>query len=90
MLKDVNGELRTQIVATNICCFGLQKHLKSQTVSITTKVQVFKILIGPILMYGAEYRTLCQSDEQNLDVVERKVLQRINDPIQDVGIRRSR
>jgi len=27
-------------------------------------------------MYGAEYRTLSESDEQNVDVVERKVLQK--------------
>jgi len=86
MLKDVNGEIRTQILVKNRCYFGLHKHLKSQTLSIKTKVQLFKILIIPIIMYGAECRTLSQSDEQNLDVVERKALQRINGPIQDGGI----
>jgi len=90
VLKDVNREVRAQIVAPNRCYFGLQKHLESQTVSITTKVQLFKILIRPIIMYGAECRTLSKSDEQNLDVVERKVLQRIYGPIQDGGIWRSR
>jgi hypothetical protein len=28
-------------------------------------------------MYGAECRTICQSDDQNLGMAERKVLQRI-------------
>jgi hypothetical protein len=90
MLKDVNGELRTQIVAPYRCYFDLQKHMNSQTVSIKTKFQLFKILIRPIIMYGAECRTLSQSDEQNLDVVERKVLQRVYGQILDCGLWRSR
>jgi hypothetical protein len=67
MLKDVSGEVRAPILTANRCYFGLYKHLKSHIVSITTKVQLFKILIRPIIMYGAECRTLCQSDEQNLE-----------------------
>jgi hypothetical protein len=90
MRIDESGEVRTQIVAANRCYFGLQKRLKSQTISITTKVQLLKTLIRPIVMYAADYRTVSQSDEQNMDVVERKLLQRIYGPIQDGGLWRSR
>jgi hypothetical protein len=69
VLKDVNEELITEILATNRCYFGL--HLKSHTFSITTKVQIFKILIRTIIMYGADCLTVSQLDEQNLDVVKR-------------------
>jgi hypothetical protein len=53
------------------------------------KVQLYKTLIRPVIMYGQSVGH-SQSDEQNVDLFERKVLRRIYDPIQDGDIWRSR
>jgi hypothetical protein len=67
-------------MAANISCFGLQKHLKSWILSRPTKIQLHKILIKPIVIYGSECWTISQSDEQKLDVFEVKILRRIYGP----------
>ena len=46
-------------------------------ISRTTKVKLYKTLIVPVLIYGAEYWTLTDSDERMLDMFERKVLRPI-------------
>jgi hypothetical protein len=85
--NDISEEVKTRIMAANRSCFGLQNHLKSWILSRTTKIQLHKTLI---VMYGSECWTLSQSDEQKLDVFERKVLQKIYGPIQYSDIWRSR
>jgi hypothetical protein len=77
-------------MAANKSCFGLQKHLKSRILSRTTKIQLYKNLIQQIILYRSECWTLFQSDEQNLDVFERKVLRRIYGPVQEGDIWRNR
>jgi hypothetical protein len=89
-LNDISEGIRTEIMVVNRSCFGLKKHLKSGMLSRTTEIQLYKTLNKPIIMYGLECWTLCQSDEQKLDVFERKVLRRICGLIQESDTWRSR
>jgi len=45
------------------------------------KVIIYKTLIKPVLMYGAETCVLSKADELRLGVFERKILRRIYGPI---------
>jgi hypothetical protein len=71
--NDISEEIKTRIMAADRSWFGLQKHLKFRILSRTTKIQLYKGLIKPTVMYGSECWTLSQSDEQVLDVFETKV-----------------
>jgi hypothetical protein len=88
--NDVSEEIKTRIMAANRSCFGLQKHLKFQILSRTTKIQLYKTIIKPSIMCGSECWTNSQPHEQKLDVFERKVLRRIYGPIPDSDTWRSR
>jgi hypothetical protein len=81
----IREEIQTRIMAANRSYFGLQKHLKSQLSSRTTKIQLYKTLIRPVIMYGSECWTLSQLDQQMVDGFERKVLRKIYGPVQDKG-----
>jgi hypothetical protein len=50
----VREEIKTRIMAANRSYFGLQKHLKYQLLSRTTKIQLYKTLITPVIIYGSE------------------------------------
>jgi hypothetical protein len=43
-------------------------------------MQIYKMLIRPVVMYGSETRTLTKSNE-NLRIFERKILLKIYGPI---------
>ena len=64
--------------------------MSKRALSRTTKVRLYKTLIIPVLLYGAEAWTLSSTDERALGVFERKVLRRIYGPICDTGVWRIR
>jgi hypothetical protein len=78
-----NRKFQNRIAVANRCYFGLQKHLKSDFISRTTKILLHKTLVRPILLYGAECWTLSRTNEKMVDVFERKILRRIYGPIKD-------
>jgi len=54
------------------------------------KVTMYKTLINPVLMYGAETWVLSNVDELRLVVFERKILRRIYGPVCEEAVWRSR
>jgi len=64
--------------------------LKSKIIKRSVKMQVYKMLIRPVVMYGSETWTLTKSDENLLRIFERKILQRIYGPVQEGDIWRIR
>jgi hypothetical protein len=55
--------------------------LKSKIIWRVVKMQIYKALIGPVVMYGSETWTLTKSDENLLRIFKRKILQKIYGPI---------
>jgi hypothetical protein len=55
--------------------------LKDKNIIRKYKVIIYKTLIKPILMYGAETWVLSEADELRLETFERKLLRRIHGPI---------
>jgi hypothetical protein len=54
--------------------------LKSRSVSRMHKMKIYKTVIKPCVIYGAELWTLTKKDEDALAIWERKVLRRIYGP----------
>jgi len=55
--------------------------LKAKNINRKHNVTMYKTLIKPVLMYGAETWVLSKVDELHLGVFERKILRRIYGPI---------
>jgi hypothetical protein len=52
--------------------YGLMKHLNSKTLPSNTKVTIYKTLIGPVLVYGAEVWVITKQNEMQLGCFEKK------------------
>ena len=61
---------------------SLNGQLSNRDLSRTTKLILYKTLILPVLLYGAEAWTLLSTDAAALRVFERKVLRKIFAPVQ--------
>jgi hypothetical protein len=64
--------------------------LKSEIIKTYVKMQVYKMLIRPVVTYGSKTWTLTKSDENLLRIFERKILRRIYRPVREGGIWRTR
>jgi len=78
---EVNARL---IMDTRAYC-GLQNRLKARNISRNIIALLYKILISPVLTYGAETWVLSEQDEHFLSIFERKILRRIYGPVIDGG-----
>jgi hypothetical protein len=81
--NDITKEVQNRIAVANRCYFSLQKHFKSNFISRTTKILLYKMFVYPIILYGVECWTLSRTNEKMVDVFERKILRRIYGRIKD-------
>ena len=79
--NNVSLEIQRRITLANKCYFGLSRQLRSKVLSRRTKITLYKSLIMPVLVYGAEAWTMKASDEAALGVFERKILRKIYGPL---------
>jgi hypothetical protein len=84
------AEINNRITLANRSYFGLVNILKAKSINRTYKVIIYKTLIKPVLIYGAETWVLSKADELRLGVFERKILRRIYGPICEGATWRSR
>jgi hypothetical protein len=73
--KNTMVEMKTRLTMVNTSYYGLMKHLNSKTLPRNMKVTIYKTLIRPVLVYGAE-----AWDEMQLGCFERKILSKIYGP----------
>ena len=80
---DINtsAEINNRITVDNRSYFGLVNIIKVKNINRKYKVIIYKTIIKPILMYGAETWVLSKADVLRLGVFERKILRRIYGPI---------
>jgi hypothetical protein len=52
--NDVSLEIQRRIQTSNMCFFGLRKHLQSSHFSRQTKFTIHETFIRPVLLYGSE------------------------------------
>jgi hypothetical protein len=56
---------------------------KSKIIKRSVKMQIYKIVIRPVTMYGLETWTLTKSDKNSLRIFERKILRKIYELVQE-------
>ena len=87
---NTSAEINNRITLANRCYFGLVHILKAKNINRKYKVIIYKTLIKPVLLYGAETWVLSKADVLRLGVFERKILRRIYGPICEGATWRSR
>lgn len=70
-------EIQKRIMAGNRCVYALNKILKSKSVSRGAKIRIYKSVIRPVVLYASETWTMNKSEQEMLQVWERKVLRKI-------------
>lgn len=90
--EDTDGteEINCRIQAGNKCLYATHKLLKSKQTSRRTKINIYKTIIRPVVMYGCETWTLTVANEERLRVFERRVLRKIYGPTVDATTGRYR
>jgi hypothetical protein len=84
--KNRNGKyIKERIQAGNKAYYANLQMLKSKRTCRRSKLQIYKMLIRPIVTYGAETWTLTDIEENAVRRFERKVLRKIYGPVMDNG-----
>ena len=78
---DRRTEIKEKIVAANRAFHANKKLLKSKVLRKETKMKVYRTMIRPILLYAAETMTMTKRDEEDMRVMERKIMRAILGPI---------
>ncbi|XP_062134127.1 uncharacterized protein LOC133850333 [Drosophila sulfurigaster albostrigata] len=79
--NDVSLEIKRRITLANRCYFGLSRQMCNRDLSRRTKLALYKTLILPVLLYGAEAWVVSMTDAAALGVFERKILRKIFGPV---------
>jgi hypothetical protein len=88
--NNISAEINNRITLASKSYFGLVNILRAKDTNRKYKVIIYKTLIKPVLMYGAEAWVLSKVDEARLGVFERKILRRIYGPLCEGATWRSR
>ena len=75
--NDIRKETKRRINMENACYYSLEKILSSQLLSMKLKVDTYKTIILPIVLYGCETWSLTLREEHRLRVFENRVLSKI-------------
>ena len=76
-------QYKEKILATNRAYYANKILLKSKILTKKSKMNIYKTIIRPVMMYAAETMTMTKKDEEDLRIVERKILRTILGPIKD-------
>ena len=75
--NDISEEIKRRISMENASYFSLEKILSSRLLSMKLKVNRYKTIILPVVLYGCETWSLTLRQEHRLMVFENKVLRNI-------------
>jgi hypothetical protein len=56
--NEISEEIKARIASANRCCFAFQNLMRSSNASRKLKVVIYKTIIRPVVLYGAETWTL--------------------------------
>jgi hypothetical protein len=85
-----SDEIKRRIAIANRTVHGLQRHLKNKNIKRALKLNIYRTLIRPVLIYGAETWILSQNDKRLLGIFERKILRKIFGAVNENGLWRRR
>jgi len=77
-------------LADNRAYYAAIRLFRNTLLSRATKIRLYKTLIRPVVIYGAETWTMTKKEEQALLIYERKIFRRIYGPKYEDGEWKSR
>lgn len=75
--------MNARLSARNKVLFGLQKSLKSKTLSKKAKLTIYETILRPIVTHSSEYLVLTNESERRFNIWERKILGKIIGPLRE-------
>ena len=69
----------------NKAYYGNRQLFNSSLISRNSKLQIYRILVRPVVTYGSESWTLTTEEERALAVFERKILRKLPGPVKETN-----
>ena len=76
-LNYIETKIKSKIAIGNKCYYALGPILRRRSISQSVKIRLYKTIICPAVIYGAETWTLTNKIENMLMTWERKILRKI-------------
>jgi hypothetical protein len=83
--NEMEVEILARVAAGTKCAWALNRCLKARWLSREAKVQIYKVIIRPVVLYGSEAWRMTKQMEHRLEVFENGILRRICGPVYDGG-----
>ena len=84
-LNDIETEIKSKIAIGNKCYYALGPTLRRRSISQSVKIRLYKTIIRPAVIYGAETWTLKNKIRKIIMTWERKKLRKIYGPTKENG-----
>jgi hypothetical protein len=81
--NSIQEEIKSRLKSGNACYHSVQDLLSSSLLSKNTKINIYRTIILPVVLYGCETWSLTLREEHRLRVFENGVLRRIFGPKRD-------
>jgi hypothetical protein len=79
----IHEEIKSKLNSGNACCSSVQNLLSSRLRSKNVKIEIYKIMVLPVILYGCKTWSLAFGIEHRLRVYESRVVRRIFGPKRD-------
>ena len=81
--NSIQEEIKSRLKLGNACYHSVQNLLSSSLLSKNLKIEIYRTIILPFVLYGCETWSLTLQEEHRLRVFENRVLRRIFGPKRD-------
>jgi hypothetical protein len=71
--NDIHDEIKSRLNSGNSCYYSVQNLLSSSLISKNLKIEIYKTVILPVVLYGCETWSLALREEHRLRVFENSV-----------------
>jgi hypothetical protein len=75
--NSIQEEIKSNLKSGSACYLSVQNILCSSLLSKNTKIEIYRIIILPVVLYGCETWSLTLREERRLKVFENRVLRTI-------------
>src|SRR5215469_8621774 len=81
--NSIQEEIKRKFKLGNACYYSVQNLLPSSLLCKNVKIEIYRTIIFPVVLYGCETWSLTLKEERSLNVFENRVLRRVFGPKRD-------
>ena len=81
--NSIQEDIKSRVKLGNACYYSVQNFLTSGLLSKNLKINIYRTIILPVVLYGCETWSLTLREERRLRVFENRVLRRVFGPRRD-------